>query len=175
MRVHAKSRYVNNSHMEGAGEKNMSIAMSREEIEDFLSQGNMARIATVKPDNTPHVTPVWYLWENNQLQLTIQKDSVKARNIQQNNKVAVTIDTDKAPIKGVIIEGTAKIEELTNKMRRKIDRRIAARYVKPEYLEEYIEWDSAQGLEYIYIRVRPEKIISWDNSKHPIEHKFYHA
>jgi len=151
----------------------MSIVMSPQEIEDFLSAGHTARIATVKPDNSPHVTPVWYLWENNQLLMAIPKDSVKARNIRQNNKVAVTIDTDKAPIKAVIIEGTAKIAELTDDIERKIDRRMAAKYVKPEYLDEYIEWFSAQGIEYIYIRIRPEKIISWDSSKDPIERKFY--
>jgi len=135
----------------------MSIAMSPPEIEEFLSEGNTARIATVKPDNSPHVTPVWYLWERNELLIEIPKDSVKARNIRQNNKVAVTIDTDKAPIKGVIIEGTAKIEELTNEMERKFVRRIAAKYVKPEYLDEYIEWDSAQGVQYICLRICPEK------------------
>ncbi len=159
--------------MEGVCGKNMSIAMSPQEIEDFLSEGNIARIATVKPDNSPHVTPVWYLWENNQLWMTIPKDSVKARNIRQNNKVAVTIDTDKAPSKAVIIEGTTKIEKLTNEMERKIDRRMAAKYVKPEYLDEYIEWDSAQGVEYICIRICPKKIISWDGSKIPIANKFY--
>jgi nitroimidazol reductase NimA-like FMN-containing flavoprotein (pyridoxamine 5'-phosphate oxidase superfamily) len=35
--------------------------MSPQEIEDFLSEGNIARIATVKPDNSPYITPVWYL------------------------------------------------------------------------------------------------------------------
>ncbi|MGD8544079.1 MAG: PPOX class F420-dependent oxidoreductase [Candidatus Bathyarchaeota archaeon] len=153
----------------------MSIGMSPQEIEEFLSQGNIARIATVKPDNSPHVTPVWYLWENNQLLIAIPKDSVKARNIRQNNNVAVTIDTDKAPSKAVIIEGTARIEELGDEITRKIDRRMAAKYVKPEYLDEYIEWDSAQGVEYIYIRIYPEKIISWDGSKIPIAPKFYRA
>jgi PPOX class probable F420-dependent enzyme len=151
----------------------MSIVMSSQEIEDFLSDGHTARIATVKPDDSPHVTPVWYLWENKQLLMTIPKDSVKARNIRQNNKVAVTIDTDKAPIKAVIIEGTAKIEKISNEIERKIDRRMAAKYVKTEYLDEYIEWADAQGIEYIYIRIRPEKMIAWDSSKNPIEHKFY--
>jgi len=149
--------------------------MSSQEIEDFLSDGHTARIATVKPDNSPHVTPVWYLWENNQLLMTIPKDSVKARNIRQNNKVAVTIDTDKAPIRAVIIEGTAKIEELSNEIEKKIDRRIAAKYVKTEYLDEYIDWAGAQGIEYIYIRILPEKIVSWDSSKDSVENKFYRS
>ncbi len=149
--------------------------MSAQEMEDFLSDGHTARIATVKPDNSPHVTPVWYLWEENQLWMTIPEGSVKARNIRRNNKVAVTIDTEKPPIKAVIVEGTAKIEELTKETERKIDRRMAAKYVKPEYLDEYLEWSDAQGIEYIYIRIRPEKTITWDSSKDPIEQKFYRA
>jgi PPOX class probable F420-dependent enzyme len=157
------------------GGTNMSIGMSAQEIEDFLSDGHTARIATVKPNDSPHVTPVWYLWEKNQLWMTIPKDSVKARNIRRNNKLAVTIDTDKPPIKAVIIEGTATIEELTKETERTLDRRMAAKYVKPEYLDEYIEWSDAQGIEYIYLRIRPEKIITWDSSKDPIEQKFYRA
>ena len=151
----------------------MSIVMSSPEIDDFLSDGHTARIATVKPDNSPHVTPVWYLWENKQLLMTIPKDSVKARNIRQNNKVAVTIDTDKTPIKAVIIEGTAKFEELSNEMKKKNDRRMAAKYVKTEYLDEYLEWSDAEGVEYIYLRICPEKIVSWDSSKDPVQDKFY--
>jgi len=34
------------------GGKNMSIGMSAQEIEDFLSDGHTARIATVKSDNS---------------------------------------------------------------------------------------------------------------------------
>jgi hypothetical protein len=50
---------------------------------------------------------------------------------------------------------------------------MATKYVKTEYLGEYIEWAGAQGIEYIYIRILPEKIVSWDSSKDPIEDKFY--
>ena len=136
--------------------------MSPEEIEDFLSESNIARIATVRPNNLPHVTPVWYLWENNQLLIAIMKGSVKESNIRQNNKVAVTVDSNMAPNKGVIIEGTAKIEELSNDM----ERRIGLRYLKTENLDEYMEYAHA-FLSSVLIKIRPEKIISWDYSKIP--------
>jgi hypothetical protein len=42
---------------------------------------------------------------------------------------------------------------------------MATKYVKTEYLGEYIEWAGAQGIEYIYIRILPEKIVSWDAQK----------
>jgi PPOX class probable F420-dependent enzyme len=141
----------------------MSFPMSPHEIEDFLSESNIARIATVKPDGSPHVTPVWYLWENNQLLILIMKGSVKESNIKQKKKVAVTVDSNTAPNKGVIIEGTAKIEELTEE----IERRICQRYLKKENLDEYLELSHGYYPQ-ILIRIQPEKIITWDYSKIPI-------
>lgn len=132
-------------------------------MEDFLSESNIARVATVKPDGSPHVTPVWYLWENNQLLISVMKGSVKEGNIKQNNKVAVTVDSNTAPNKGVIIEGTAKIEEL----REEIQRRICQRYLKTENIDKYLEWSRGK-YQSILIRIHPEKITTWDYSKIPI-------
>lgn len=133
--------------------------MSPQEMLDFLSERNIARMATIRPDNSPHVTPVWYLWENNQLLISVGRDSVKARNIRQNNKVAVTIDSRRG---GVIIEGTAKIEELSEEIRRK----LCQRYVHPEDLDKYIEYASV-NFQSILLRIHPQKIISWDYAKDP--------
>ena len=137
----------------------MSLAMSPREMLDFLSERNIARMATIRPDNSPHVTPVWYLWENNQLLISVGRGSVKARNIGRNNKVAVTIDSRHG---GVIIEGTAKIEELSEEIRRK----LCQRYVHPEDLDKYIEYASA-NFQSILLRIHPQKIISWDYTKDP--------
>ncbi len=133
--------------------------MSTQEMIDFLSESNLARIATVKPSGAPHVSPVWYLWENNQLLIAIPRSSVKTRNIKINNKVAVTIDSNIGP-KGVIIEGTAEIEELDEE----IELRIIQRYVSPENLDKYVEYAHAD-LPSVLLRIRPEKTISWDYSK----------
>ena len=133
--------------------------MSPQEMLDFLSERNIARMATIRPDNSPHVTPVWYLWENNQLLISIGRVSVKARNLRQNNKVAVTIDSQRG---GVIIEGTAKIEELSEEIRRK----LCQRYVHPEDLDKYMEYAKA-NFQSILLRIHPENIISWDYTKDP--------
>ncbi len=133
--------------------------MSNQEMIDFLSESNLARIATVKPSGAPHVSPVWYLWENNQLFIAIPRNSVKTRNIKKNNKVAVTIDSNIGP-KGIIIEGTAELEELGEE----IELRLIQRYVSPENLDKYVEYAHAD-LPSVLLRIRPEKTITWDYSK----------
>lgn len=136
--------------------------MSTQEMQCFLSKGNVARIATVKPDGVPHVTPVWYLWENNELLIAIVKNSVKERNIKRNSKVAVTIDSNVVPEKGVMVEGTAEIDELSEELERK----IYQKYVSHEDLDRYIQHSHAR-FQPLLLRIDPEKIITWDYSKDP--------
>jgi len=140
----------------------MNIAMSHHEMEKFLAESHLARIATIKPHGTPHVTPVWYLWQNNQLLISIVMNSVKAGNIRQNNKVAVTIDTPTNFGKGVIIEGTANIEEIPEELLKQ----ICQRYVKEEDLEKYLEYAHTHYSS-ILLRINPEKIMTWDYLKDP--------
>ena len=134
--------------------------MSKQEIANFLSKNNVARIATIKPDKTPHVTPIWYLWKNNQLLVPTGKNTVKVRNIQKNNNVAVTIDTSTAPEKGVIIEGKAEIDELNEEIRR----RICQRYVSPEDLNKYLNYAQTHHSS-VLLKIHPKKMITWDYSK----------
>ena len=134
--------------------------MSNQEIVDFLSENNVARIATIKPDKTPHVTPIWYLWKNNQLLVPTGKNTVKVRNIQKNNNVAVIIDTSTAPEKGVIIEGKAEIDELNKEIRR----RICERYVSPEDLDKYLNYAQTHHSS-VLLKIHPKKMITWDYSK----------
>jgi len=139
----------------------MDVSMTPQEIESFLSEKNLARIATVRPNGAPHVTPVWYIWENNELLIPIIRGSVKESNIRQNSKVAATIDSDTSPHRAVIVEGTARIE---GELRGEIEMRFYRRYLKPEDVERYLEFVHATS-ETLLIRVHPKRITSWDYSR----------
>jgi hypothetical protein len=39
------------------------VAMSREEIDEFLSGRWVARLATIGRDGYPHAFPFWYYWD----------------------------------------------------------------------------------------------------------------
>ncbi|GAG75010.1 unnamed protein product, partial [marine sediment metagenome] len=71
----------------------------------------------------------------------------------------VTIDSNIGP-KGIIIEGTAELEELGEE----IELRLIQRYVSPENLDKYVEYAHAD-LPSVLLRIRPEKTITWDYSK----------
>ena len=140
----------------------MNLKMSSQELIEFLTEKHFARIATVKPDGSPHVTPVWYLWKAPHLLIAIVSTSMKVQNIQQNPRVAITIDTESSPARGVIIEGTALIKN----MPAHVEREICARYITSSDLENYLDY-ARSNFTSLLLEITPRKIISWNYAKDP--------
>ncbi|MBI5291155.1 MAG: pyridoxamine 5'-phosphate oxidase family protein [Chloroflexi bacterium] len=75
--------------------------------ERLSSQRNIW-VATVRPDGRPHLAPVWFVAEGKALYFVTDPKSVKARNLQRNPKVAVSLEDGDAPY---IVEGLAVVVE----------------------------------------------------------------
>ena len=66
----------------------MPAEMSSDEVRSFLSHGTRtAKVATVMKDGTPHVMPVWFVLDGEQLVFTTGATSVKARNLRRNPQI----------------------------------------------------------------------------------------
>ena len=51
----------------------------------------LAHLATVMPDGSPQVTPVWFDYTNGRIRVNTAKGRVKARNMEQGSRVALSI------------------------------------------------------------------------------------
>jgi PPOX class probable F420-dependent enzyme len=63
-------------------------------------------VATVRPDGRPHLTPVWFAWAGEMIYICITPKTVKARNIETNPQVSVSLEDGS---KVVIGEGEAAL------------------------------------------------------------------
>ena len=81
------------------------------EVEEFLSQPRTAQLVTMRAAGTPHVAPVWFLWENGQALVMADRTAVKVRNIRRNSTAALCVCTPDHPYSFVTIEGTANITD----------------------------------------------------------------
>src|SRR5258707_2336721 len=65
---------------------------------DLMTQKKaFASIATVMPDGSPQVTPVWFDYTNGKIRVNTARGRVKDRNMSKNSKVALAImDPDNA-------------------------------------------------------------------------------
>ena len=92
--------------------------MSKNETKKFLMQGTFtAKLTTVNKDGSPHVVPVWFVLDERKnrtakkiedIIFTTYEDSLKATNIQRDNRVSICVE-ETPQFSFVTIHGTAKI------------------------------------------------------------------
>jgi PPOX class probable F420-dependent enzyme len=67
---------------------------------------NTAYLATVMPDGSPHVSPVWIDVRGDELLVTTERSRVKYRNVRRDPRVAISIPLAADPLRKVDIRGS---------------------------------------------------------------------
>jgi PPOX class probable F420-dependent enzyme len=120
--------------------------MSREEWRAFLSSGTRtAKLATRRADGRPHVAPVWFVLDRDDLVFTTHRDTVKARNIASDARVMMSVDDERPPFAFVTIEGSAVTSELPPDTLLEWTTRIAARYMGADEADAYGKRNAVEG------------------------------
>ena len=140
--------------------------MSKDEIGRFLMQGTFTgKLATVKKDGSSHVVPIWFVLDNENnrgkvgnIIFTTGDKSVKANNIQRDNRVSICVDDQTPPFSFVTIFGTAKIHSYKQKEVLKWATKIAERYMGKKNAEAYGRRNSEEGL--VLVGIKPKRIIA---------------
>jgi PPOX class probable F420-dependent enzyme len=101
-------------------------AMSKEGLQTFLAQPLIARLAVVRANGTPQVSPMWFLYEDGVMYMSTRPERAKVKHLKANPRVAVVVDVMEAPLKNkvVTLEGTVEVQttgvkEMTTKIYRK--------------------------------------------------------
>ena len=140
--------------------------MSKTEISRFLMQGTFTgKLATVKEDGSSHVVPIWFVLDKRNSRnrigdiiLTTGVTSVKANNIQRDNRVSICVDDQIPPFSFLTIFGRAKIYPYKQKEVLKWSTKIAKRYMGKDNAEAYGKRNSEEGL--VLVRIKPTRIIA---------------
>lgn len=67
-----------------------------------------AHLATVMPDGSPQVTPVWFDYQDGAVRVNTAKGRVKARNMPESARVALSILDPDNPYRYVQVRGRVK-------------------------------------------------------------------
>jgi len=89
------------------------MAQSIDTWRDLLeSKKAFAHIATLNPDGTPQVTPVWIDYMNGKVLVNSAKGRIKVRNLKQGAAVAISMTDPDNPYRYVQIQGkVARVTE----------------------------------------------------------------
>jgi PPOX class probable F420-dependent enzyme len=133
--------------------------MTKDEIRSFLLQGTFTgKLGTINKNGTPHVVPIWYTIDNeDNIIFNTGGNSVKAKNIQRDNRVRLCVD-DQFPLYSfVTIDGIAEIISDKPAEIFKWAKTIAARYMGYDKAEEYGKRNSSKGE--LLLKIKPSKVI----------------
>lgn len=116
--------------------------LTEQERDAFLSTpGILMRIACIRPDGSPLVTPIWFIHHDGSICFTPRAQSEWFGCLKSDPRVALCIDEQDLPYRKVIVEGEAQlIHDLgEDDIWRDLYRRIAGRYVPAEAAEDYVK------------------------------------
>ncbi|MEV5958130.1 PPOX class F420-dependent oxidoreductase [Streptomyces sp. NPDC051987] len=136
----------------------MAEKMTDEEWRAFVSHGTRTgKLSTVNADGSPHVAPVWFLLDGDELVFNTGKNTVKGRNLTRDGRVALCVDDDRPPFHFVVLNGRARLSEDLGELRDSATR-IAARYMGEERAEEFGARNGVPGE--LLVRVTVEKVVA---------------
>lgn len=78
-------------------------------VTERLTSERIGWLTTVASDGTPQVSPIWFLWDGNEI-LVYSLESPRARNVANHPRVSLNLDGNGLGGDIVIIEGTARID-----------------------------------------------------------------
>ncbi|MFJ8948650.1 MULTISPECIES: PPOX class F420-dependent oxidoreductase [unclassified Streptomyces] len=136
----------------------MAHKMTDEEWKAFVSEGtHTAKLSTVRADGSPHIAPVWFVLDGDDIVFNTGKDTVKGRNLARDGRVALCIDDERPPFSFVSIQGRAELSEDPDELLDSATR-IGGRYMGPERAEEFGRRNAVPGE--LLVRVRVEKVVA---------------
>jgi PPOX class probable F420-dependent enzyme len=132
--------------------------MTSEQVRQFLSTGTRTgKLATTRKDGRPHVVPVWFVLDGEEVVFTTGRDTVKGRNIRRSGQVALCVDLEEPPFAYVTLMGAVSWEDNPDDM---LDwaTRIAERYMGADQADEYGRRNAVPGE--LLVRLRPERVVA---------------
>ncbi|MGW6458332.1 pyridoxamine 5'-phosphate oxidase family protein [Streptomyces sp. NPDC055078] len=143
------------------------IMMTGPEVDAYLAEQRVCRVATLAADGSPHVGALWYAWDGTALWLYSLVRSQRWKDITRDPRISVIVDDGHAygEIRGVELRGSATpVGEAprTGEPNEELDR-LEAVYARKYTRNGRMPYDGRHA----WLRMVPERIASWDFSKIP--------
>ena len=138
--------------------------LTLDERNDFLTApGILMRIAVVREDGRPLVTPIWFIFEDDAIYFTPREHSEWFACLRRDARVALCIDEQNLPYRKVLLDGEAQlVHDLgADDVWRDQYLRIAERYVGTQGAQEYVQNTIDQPRALFRLSLEQAKVSSW--------------
>jgi PPOX class probable F420-dependent enzyme len=140
-----------------------------EDLKSLLNERRIASVVTMYPDGLPHVTSVWFLYEDGDIYIAMGSNSAKGKNLKNDDRIALSVDARNIHEEvGISVAGHAEI--ITGEEAAPIVRRVCEKYMTAESLEDPVVGPTFLGMSDMLVRIVPERWLSWDMESLDMEH-----
>ena len=127
----------------------------------LLAESRIASVATIDAGGFPHLTAVWFLYEDDCLYLAIPSSSAKGRNLLQNPRIAIMVDARVNYAEcGLTAIGTAEI--IKGDPAVPIVERLHKKYLSEPALADPAVGPVFAAMDDWAVKLKPGRWISWD-------------
>lgn len=143
--------------------------LSREQINAYLDQPLLARMATASPETVqPHVVPVWYLWDGQSIWVHGHSSTRKFRELAANPRCSMVVDHADSGLDywAVLLEGQAEL--ITDPaLVAPVAERIYTRYIGVEGAHDPVPQSWIHDAESSLLKLTPARVVSWYSAHQP--------
>ncbi|WP_131742673.1 PPOX class F420-dependent oxidoreductase [Actinomadura roseirufa] len=132
--------------------------MTDDEWREFVSTGTRTgKAAVTRKDGTPHVTPIWFVLDGDDLLFNTSAESIKGRSLRRDPRVSICVDDQTPPFSYVTLLAEASLVEDVDEVRRWATV-IGGRYMGADRAREFGDRNGVPG-EYL-VRARITRVIA---------------
>jgi PPOX class probable F420-dependent enzyme len=134
----------------------MRTDLSIEDLGGFLDEPRVAVLATLRPDGSVLLSPVWQEWRDGGFNLWLPFEDVKTRHLRRDPRATIVVAESELPLRGVELRTEARLVEDDV---HDTAVRIASRFVGEVTGTEYVESGTGKS---VIVRLEPGRLRVWD-------------
>jgi PPOX class probable F420-dependent enzyme len=141
------------------------IELSQDEVRAYLEERKVMQVATLGPRGFPHVVPLWFVPDGDELIAWTFAKSQKAKNLERDPRATVALEdgVQYDELRGVMLECEVQLERDPTKVE-EVGLDLFARYAG-DLTDEIREMVAKQAQKRIGLTFVPTRTVSWDHRK----------
>jgi len=147
--------------------RRQQIALTPDEQKKYLETSHTIILTSLDHRGYPHPVAMWYVVApDGDILMTTFAKSQKTLNLRRDPRVALLIESGRTypELKGLLIRGRASIDEDTEHVLDVLET-VQGKYNTGAPSEGLRDVMRAQARKRVVVRVRPERVSSWDHQK----------
>jgi PPOX class probable F420-dependent enzyme len=130
------------------------VAQLPESAQELFREPNFAHLATLMPDGSPQVTPVWVDFDGKHILVNTAEGRRKPKNVRKDPRVAIEVISQKDPYSMVTVRG--RVVEVTNEGADAHIDKMAKKYLGQDKYPF-----RAPGERRVIFKIEPEYVTAW--------------